>query len=272
MITDQEESQGQAAQDLGRPYVMMAGWSDAPHLTEEQKAEFRRTIPPNLLPAREHGIPYLGAGAVYPIPVGQILEDSFPIPDYWPRVYALDTGWRKTAALWAAWDRDADIVHLYDEYYAGQVEPLVHAYAIMGTGTSNLRAKWIPGVVDPRARFRNERDGRRLTQIYQQLGLDIEIGVNAVEAGISEVWQRLTTGRMKVFRHLTNFQKEFCLYRRQEDGKDRGLIVKKNDHLMDCMKLILLSGLQRAKPVPGKAPEPQRTHWGSGTSTGWMSA
>lgn len=254
--------------DPGAPFVIFAGWDDAPHLTEEMKREFLRTIPPNMIPARTRGVPYLGAGAIYPIPIGDILEDPFPIPDYWPRVYALDVGWRKTAALWAAFDLDADVIHLYDEHYAGAAEPLVHAHAIMGHGSNNMRAKWIPGLIDPKARGRNEKDGSRLMTTYQDLGLDLEITNNAVEAGISEVWQRLSTGRLKVFKHLTNFQKEYCIYRRKEDGK----IVKKNDHLQDACRYIILSGASRAKAVPRKPTMPQTDFYFGESSNGWMGA
>ena len=245
-MTIEEETQEEAPRpELGTPFVVFAGWGDAPHLTADMKAEFLKLIPPNLRPARTRGVPYLGAGAIYPVPLEDILEDPFKIPDSWPRVYALDTGWRKTAALWAAFDRDADVIHLYDEHYAGQAEPLIHAHAIMGAGVNNMRAKWIPGLIDPRARGRNEKDGSRLMKTYTDLGLDLEITYNAIEAGITECWQRFSSGRLKVFRHLTWFQKEYCLYRRKEDGK----IVKKNDHLMDDCRYIVLSGLARAKSV-----------------------
>lgn len=264
--TEIDESVVEEPVDHSIPFVVFAGWDDVPHLSEELKREFLKTVPPNLRPARTRGVPYLGAGAIYPIPLEDILEDPFPIPDFWPRVFALDTGWKRTAALWAAFDREADIIHLYDEHYAGAAEPLIHASAIMGTGKSNHRAKWIPGLIDPRARGRNEKDGSRLMTTYQNLGLDLEITNNAVEAGLSEMWQRLSSGRMKVFKHLSHFQKEYCLYRRKEDGQ----IVKKNDHLMDDARYICLSGLARAKPVP-QQPTIRQSEWNIGNSAqSWM--
>jgi hypothetical protein len=71
--------------------------------------------------------------------------------------------------------------------------------------------------------------------------------MNAVEAGIYEVWQRLSTGRLKVFRGLGNFLSEFRLYRRDDKGK----IVKKLDHLCDCCRYLCSSGLQIARTDPG---------------------
>lgn len=253
--------------DRSRPYVVFAGWDDAPHLTDEQKREFLKLIPPHMRLARTRGIPYLGAGAIYPIPIDDIMEDAFVIPPAWPRCFGMDVGWKRTAALWAAWDRESDIVHLYSEHYMGQVEPLVHARAIVGDGTSNHRAKWIPGVIDPSARRRNSKEGARLLQLYRDLDLIIHIANNAVEAGIYEVWQRFSTGRLKIFRQLTYFSKEYCLYRRKEDGQ----IVKKNDHLMDCLRYLILSGLQLAVPVPTQATAPG-AEWGrpGASANSWM--
>ena len=69
---------------------------------------------------------------------------------------------------------------------------------------------------------------------------------NAVEAGIFEVWQRLSSGRLKLFSTLQNTLAEFRLYRRDQKGR----IVKENDHLMDCMRYLVMSGLEAAITIP----------------------
>lgn len=184
----------------------------------------------------------MGAGAIYPIELSEILVDPFQIPPYWPRAYALDVGWKRTAALWMAWDREVDCMYLYTEHYKGQAEPSIHATAI------RARGDWIPGVIDPAARGRSQKDGEQLMATYQELGLDLTKANNAVEAGIYEVWQRLSTGRLKVFKTLQNWQAEYRLYRRDEKGH----IVKEFDHLMDATRYLVLSGRERAicMPVP----------------------
>lgn len=223
-------------------YTVTISWDDVPHLTEAAKEEMRRSTPPHLIGAREHGIPSLGSGAVYPIPFEEISVPSFPLPEYWPRVYALDVGWNITAALWLAWDREGDTLFLYQEHYLGRVIPSTHAEAI------KARGEWIPGLIDPASRGRSQRDGNRLFDEYESFGLHLHLAKNTVDSGIYKCWEMLSQGRLKVFSTLTNFKNEYRIYRRDEDGK----IVKKNDHLMDCMRY-LIHGYQDfaiEKPIP----------------------
>jgi hypothetical protein len=126
--------------------------------------------------------------------------------------------------------------YCYSEHYQGKAEPSVHAEAIMARGTR------IPGVIDPAARGRGQADGKQLLQQYLDLGLDLTPADNSRESGINEVWQSLIGGRLKVFRSLTNFLAEFRLYRRD----DKGAIVKANDHLMDCARYLMASGVHIA--------------------------
>lgn len=39
------------------------------------------------------GIPYRGSGAVFQIALDDILCKSFPIPDHWAQICAIDLGW-----------------------------------------------------------------------------------------------------------------------------------------------------------------------------------
>lgn len=219
-------------------FVVNAGWDHVAHLSGEQKEEMLARIQPFQREARAKGIPTLGVGEIYPVPEDAILCDPFTIPDYFPQCYALDVGWNRTAALWAAHDPNTDIVYLYSEHYRGEAEPPVHASAIRARGV------WIPGVFDPAARHRSQRDGERLIAVYQELGLEtLTASANDLEAGIYEVWIRLSTGRMKVFRTLENWRNEKRFYQRDEKGRIKD---GQSDHLMDCMRYIVLSGLNRA--------------------------
>lgn len=249
-----EDSAGQKA-------VITAGWDDVPHLSEDAKKALLESIPPFQRDARSKGIPQLGAGAIYPIPESDILVDDFAIPDHWPRAYGMDVGWNRTAAIWAAWNRDTDTVYLFNEHYRGQAEPSIHTQAIQARGD------WIPGVIDPASRGRNQKDGQQLIQQYKDLGLNLEFAFNGVESGLYEVWQRLSTGRLKVFRSLSNWLMEYRLYRRDEKGQ----VVKTNDHIMDATRYLIMSGLERAITKPKPYEPDQDEYYSGGTTGGWMS-
>lgn len=232
-VLDMQRKEGE-----GLAKLTNATWDDAPHLSEEDKRALMAALPPYQRDARSKGIPQLGSGAIYPVNLDDLLVPDFPIPEHWPRVFGLDVGWNNTAAVWLAWDRDADIVYQYAEYKRGQAEPSVHADSIKARGVT-------VGVIDPAANGRNQKDGEKLVDLYQKaLGDDfrLENADNTVEAGIFDVYQRMTTGRFKIFKSCVQTVAEFNIYRRDEKGK----IVKQNDHLMDAKRYAVRSGLKIA--------------------------
>ena len=210
-------------------YLVSAGWQDVPHLDEKTKRELLGSTPPHLRKARSQGIPSLGAGAIYPIPEEEVAVDDFVLPRHFLRGAAMDVGWNRTAALAGAWDRDNDIIYLYRQYYRGEAEPSVHASALKSFG------KWMRFAIDPASRGRQQSDGMQLYMMYQRLELNLLMANNEVEAGLYDVWERLSTGRLKVFKSLQAFWAEYRIYRRDEKGK----IVKANDHLMDTMRYLI---------------------------------
>jgi phage terminase large subunit-like protein len=232
-------------------YVTFCAWEDAPHLSDDSKAKLIASYQPHERDARTKGVPALGSGAIYPIPEEEIICDPIQIPNWWPRAYGMDVGWNRTAVIWGAMDPEADILYLIDEHYRGQAEPAIHAAAIKARGL------WINGVIDPAAHGRSQRDGESLAGIYKELGLTNLIAadnkVTGPEGGIYEVWMRLSTGRLRVFKTLQNWRAEYRIYRRDEKGK----IVKENDHLLDATRYLCMSGVKRASLPPHDKRYPQ---------------
>ena len=217
--------------EKGAAYVVIATWDDAPHLDEATKTEMLAALPPHQRDARSKGVPALGSGAVYQVVEDDILCDPFPIPAHFKQLYGMDVGWNNTAAAWGAYDPDNDIIYLTSDYKKGQSEPAVHASAIKGRGD------WIPGAIDPASRGRAQHDGEQLINLYRGQGLKLQLADNAVEAGVFNVYERLSTGRLKIFRTCVDTLVEYRLYRRDEKGK----IVKQNDHIMDALRYMVMS-------------------------------
>jgi hypothetical protein len=220
--------------------LVQATWEDAAHLTREQKDSLWASIPAYQRDARTKGIPQLGSGAIYPVEESDLVVPMFKIPDWFRLSYGLDVGWNRTAAIWSALDPETDVLYFYSEHYRGQAEPAVHAQAIRGRG------EWIPGVIDPAANGRSQIDGDQLITMYNDLGLHLVKADNSVEAGIYEVFSRMSSGRLKIFETLVNLRAELRIYRRDEKGK----IVKENDHAMDAMRYDVMSGLRVAVSRP----------------------
>lgn len=229
----------------GSRYLVTAGWSNVPHLDEDTKRELLNSTPPHLRDARTKGIPSLGSGAIYPVAWEEVECKPFAIPAYWPKAYALDVGWNKTAALWGAKDPSDGVLYIYAEHYRGQELPPVHAEAI------KVRGAWIKGAIDPAARGRAQRDGEQLMSQYVSLGLKLTPANNAVESGLYEIWKLLSIGRIRFFSTLQNTKAEYRMYRRDE----RGRVVKEFDHLMDAMRYLVMTWDQIAAV---QAPERSR--------------
>lgn len=118
---------------------------------------------------------------------------------------------------------------------------MIHADAIKSRGA------WIPGFIDPAANQRSQIDGQRLLQIYRGLELHLIEAKNAREAGIYEVWTRLSTGKLKVFRSCRNWLDEFRTFARDENGK---IINESSYHLMAATRYLFLGAMASWQQKP----------------------
>ena len=210
---------------------------DAEHYTPEERARIVAGYPEHEREARAKGIPTLGSGRVFPVTEESIREPQPKIERHWARIAGLDIGWdHPTAAVWIAWDKDSDTVHIYDAYRAKEQTPVVHAAAL------NARGKWIP-VAWPHDGLQHDKgSGVTIAQQYRNNGANLLMdkatfpdGSNGVEAGIMDMLDRMKTGRFKVAAHLNEWWEEFRLYHRKD-----GQIVKEGDDLMSATRYALM--------------------------------
>jgi hypothetical protein len=167
-------------------YRVEAGWDDAPHLDEVEKAKQLAATPHHLRDARSKGIPSQGLGAIYPYAVKSIICDPTPIPAHWRRGFSVDDGWNRTAVGFLALDPDHDILYLTAELYLTEETPEQVAAKI------KTRGAWMPGVGDAAART---RDGDQVIQIYKRYLPKMELADKEVEAGIYDVSMRSRAGQ-----------------------------------------------------------------------------
>ena len=251
------------AESLSR-YTVMASWDDCPHLDEDAKRELLAEFPPFQREARSKGIPALGSGTIYPVPENEMRCAPFEVPDHWPRCWGADTdagaGW--TAAVWLAWDRESNVFYVYDCFKRSHQEPAVTVQAIKARGA------WIPGVADAAGLAVTAHDSEQIIGILRQGGLDVVLPDKAVEAGIQQVWELLSGGRLRIFSNCGPLFDELRLYRRDEKGR----IVKKDDHLVDALRYCIRSGRERMKTKPGSSKAAQTTLYDPAKAgTAWMS-
>jgi len=188
---------------------------------------------------------------IFPIPDARIIVPEFKIPDHWPRAYGLDIRWNGVALIWGARDPQSDVLYLISEH--AEADAAIHAAAIRSRGD------WMLGLFDPTAHGRDQADGRRLMQVYRKLGLRLQITPNPIESGILDVWQRMQSGRLKVFPSLSKYLEQRRLYRRDE----RDQIVQDQDNLQDATRC-LVNGISRMHTNPVQhALTPPRNYYGS---------
>lgn len=233
---------------------------DVDHYTEEQRAAIIASYPIHERDARTMGVPSMGSGRVYPVAEDHIREPAIVIPSHWPRIVGLDYGWdHPTAAVWMALDRDTDTIHVYDCYRVSEQPIAVHAAAVRARGA------WIP-VSWPHDGLQHDKGaGVQLTEQYRSAGCNMlaematfpdspeHTGTSrvSVEAGISELLDRMLTGRFKVAAHLEDWWMEFRLYHRK-DGK----LVKVQDDLLSATRYGMMM-LRYAEVQPVKRPARQ---------------
>jgi predicted phage terminase large subunit-like protein len=205
---------------------------------------------------RLHGV----SRAIYTVPEPEIAIDPIQIDKEWPCVFAMDARPTETAALWAALNPQTKVWHVFSEYSQSHGEAAIHAQGIRSRG------KWVPGLLDPMANGRSQSDGLNLLRIYQELELDLDTVEDSEQSGICEVLQSIRSGRLKVFRSLENFFREYRLYRRDEQGR----IVRQNDLLMNCLRYLCVSGRDRMRTQPTRSNVGCGSTILAGTPGGWM--
>jgi hypothetical protein len=154
-----------------------------------------------------------------------------------------------------AWDKDADVIHILHCIRASSQLPLQHAVGMKAVGAA------VPVAWPQDGTAREKSTGSTIADAYKHQGLLMlpghatwPDGGVSTEAGILEMQDRMTTGRMKIASHLKDWHDERRSYHRKD-----GQIVKMHDDLLSATRIWVMAK-RYAKPVPlgGKAPRRNR--------------
>lgn len=215
-------------------YMQRATWDDAKHLTEATKADLLAQYPAWQRDMRSKGLPLLGAGLIFDFDDDVFKCQPFECPPHWWVVNGMDFGWDHPQAHVQLWvDRDSDTIYLAHAWKGSKVTP--------STAWGSVRA-WAQGVPTawPHDGLQTEKgSGEQQREAYHTAGWQMmqdhatwQAGGNGVEAGLVELYERMTTGKFKVFSHLTDFFEEKLNYHRDESGH----IVKVKDDIISAVR------------------------------------
>ncbi|MDZ4253218.1 MAG: terminase family protein [Sulfuritalea sp.] len=241
---------------------------DALHYSVEERTAIVASYPEHEREARAKGIPTMGSGRVFPVPEEMIRVEAFGIPQNWPQICGIDFGWdHPSAGARLAWDRDNDVLYVMAAHRAREQTPVLFAPTVRAWGD------WLPWAWPHDGLQHDKGSGVQLSAQYRVQGLDMlqerathaptpgqkeGEGGNGVEAGITEMLDRMQTGRLKVFAHLNDWWEEFRMYHRKD-----GLIVKVGDDLMSATRYAVMMrrfARQRIQPrQPKRYPHSARS-------------
>lgn len=220
---------------------------DVDHYTDEEKESIVASYPEHEREARSKGIPTVGEGRVFLTPEEEIKHTLDEVPPYFAHLIGQDFGYGQsetshpTALVWGCWDRDRDIVYIYDACYVHRPTPIKTAGVIRERCDA---IDWIP-VAWPHDAMKASGGNEKGTvaELHERQGMQMlrshatyEDGSNSVEAGILDMQQRLESGKLKVAGHLEEWLNEYRMYHRE-----KGKIVKLHDDLMSATRYLIMS-------------------------------
>lgn len=158
------------------------------------------------------------------------------IPSTWRRACALSLSTSTASAVWMVHDPVNDVLYLHDEYEAPRGSLAITAQAI------RARGHWVPVLFSPKERKRPDKEGVRLAQAVDALGLPVQVTDADLEPALDMLRDRMETGRLKVLSTLSLWTQAVRGLRRDDDGE----IVDENVGLILATALLVTWGLDVA--------------------------
>lgn len=212
---------------------------EAEHFTREEIQQKIDGYPSYERDARIYGDPKMGEGRVFMLDEALITENPLTyIPEHWVAIWGIDFGiGHPFAAILALWDKDNDCIHLHHAIRIADAVIAQHASMIKRIA-ANVNVAWPQD-----GTARDPKSGSPVAALYRQEGVRMlpthatfVDGSVSFEGGITEMEQRMKSGRLKVAAHLSEWFEEFRFYHRK-DGK----VVKVHDDLMSATRMVIMA-------------------------------
>jgi phage terminase large subunit-like protein len=214
--------------------------------------------------ARAFGVPTAGEGLVFEIDPESIKEKAMPmhqIPLHWRKLWGIDFGYKHPFGMaLLLHDTEADIIHLWFGQTIREQTPHFHVPIMLSL------ARDTPVAWPHDGETKEKGTGEILKDQYKKLGLKMlpesarwPDNSMLVEPGLTEILDRMRTGKWLVSEACTAFFEEMRLYHREN-----GLVVRENDDLISASRYAYMMR-RYARPGPlgsSKASNPiygQRT-------------
>lgn len=249
------------------------GVHDVDHFTSLSKTDQDRWLssyPEWERKARLFGEPMLGEGAIFQFDTELLLVEPFEIPRHYAVLGAMDFGIdHPFAAVKVAYDRDSDTMYVTNTYRQRGLTPVGHCSALRHWG--NIPWAWPHDGLQ-----RDKNSGKQLAQFYRENGLSLlsehaqyagERG-NGLWASITDLDDRMKSGRLKVFRGSQHQLFEEIRFYHQTDGKP----MPEHDDLIAAVRyaamMLRYAEVEEPLPVDDRyARAAKKRH-----SLGWLAA
>lgn len=225
-------------------------WSG--HYTPDHAQHVIDGYPSHLRKTKSQGVPLMGEGMVFPFDEDEVKCDPIEIPRHWARIAGCDFGMGHPAAgAWLAHNGDTDTVYLYDCYRKEGQGPTYHAAAFRARDPQD----WIPVAWPHDGINRDPGSGVQLWKLYKRAGVRMMKesarfeketgGPQSKERAAMEMYDRMATGRFKIFSTQEPFFEEMRMYHRQD-----GVIVPKKDDIIKATMYAMMELRHAKRPPP----------------------
>jgi hypothetical protein len=239
-------------------YLIVGDLKEAEHLSDQDKADMERGYREDEREARIHGGIRQGSGAAFAFNRADITCQIEPrsqpshICFLWGTDLAHSSGptAHPFAAVLLMWNRDTDVVTVCDAFEMRGQLSMAHVERIKRTFAGTAKAAY------PKDGSRHDiNSGDTLIEAYRSKGNITRLNVLpehstfpdgsvSLEACVTAVQERLSTGRLKVQSNLTDFLTQLANYHRDTDGR----LVAQDDDMVSALFCGIRS-LRFAKPL-----------------------